>query len=81
MAEATVLPPTPAILDLSRLLSQVISRFLQARKTIRKLGEYEADREGLVLMYLVIRYVEGVIALANRPCVVALRHGAHTVSI
>ena len=69
MAEAIVLPPTPAILDLSRLLSQVISRFLQARKTIRKLGEYEADREGLVLMYLVIRYVEGVIALAERDLV------------
>lgn len=69
MDEKIVLPPTPATLDSTRLLYQVTSGFLEERKTIRGLGKYEADREGLVMMYLLIRYVEGVIALAEHDLV------------
>jgi hypothetical protein len=53
-----------------RCVDQVILLFLDARRTLPH-SEYEADLEALNLFSLVIRHVEGVLALARNDLVLA----------
>ena len=43
----TVMAPTKQIVDASSLIEEGIGRFLDARKTLPKLGTYESDLEAL----------------------------------
>ena len=63
------MPPTKTIADAASLLEDGVGRFLAARKTFPKLGEYESDLESLFIFYLVIRHVESICTLAKRDLV------------
>lgn len=64
-----VLQPTKEICDASKLLNEVINRFLNARSTLPELGRYESEIESINLMNLIIRNVEGVSLLAQNDLV------------
>jgi len=65
----TVLPPTPEIEQVCDLLEQIIDQMLEARETFPLLGEYEANDESLLLLYLIIRDIESVTHLARKDLV------------
>jgi hypothetical protein len=67
--EKIILPPTPEIERVCDLLEQLIHRFLLARRTVPSLGTYESETESLNLMYLIIRNVESITALAKKDLV------------
>jgi hypothetical protein len=60
---STILPPTKAIIEAGERLNEAIERLL---RTVPgpPIGRYEADVEAGNLLKLVIRHVEGVIALS-----------------
>jgi hypothetical protein len=63
-------PPNATINTACAALDQVISLFLDARRTLPQ-SKYEADFEAVNLFNLVIRHVEGVLALARSDLVLA----------
>lgn len=67
--EPTAQQPTQPVLRAVSLLEDAVGRFLDARKTLPKLGEYESEIEALNLSYLLIRHVEAVCAMAKRDLV------------
>lgn len=68
MSTEPLRPPTSAIITACNALDQVIGSFLVAR-TALPASRYEADVEAVNLFNLVIRHVEGVLALARTDLV------------
>lgn len=65
MATETIIPATVEITTACDALDDVIPAFLAARNLIPNLHKYEANLEAVNLFNLVIRNVEGVLALAR----------------
>jgi hypothetical protein len=62
----TVTPPSKALLDACEALEDVVVTFLQARKRVTGIGEYESTTHAIALTNLAIRFIEGTIELARR---------------
>jgi hypothetical protein len=67
--ENIVLQPTPEIEKACDLLELFIKRVLDARDTFPPLGEYESCDESLLLLYLIIRNIEAISALAKKDLI------------
>jgi len=76
--EQVVLQPTPEIRQIADLLDEVIANLLVAMRAVPPSGEYESDSEASLLSRLVVRHVEGVIALARLDLV--LLPAAHALA-
>jgi hypothetical protein len=57
--------PTPELRNTSDVLEEAIARLANALKTCEPIGTYESDVESRLLLLLVIRHVEGVVALSR----------------
>jgi hypothetical protein len=64
-----VMPPTPVVLRITRLIEDGVGHFLEARDTIPALGRYESDDEAVLLFNLVLRDIEAIVTLARTDLV------------